>query len=233
MPSKPINYQKCVIYKIVCNDLNVTCCYVGHTTNFTQRQRHHKEACIYEKDKHHHYKVYEIIRANGGWDDWSMIEIEKYPCIDANEARARERYWYEELKPNLNSRLPFITKQEYLETHKEQKREYDKKYRENNETLLEKKRAYHLAHKDEINEKSRQYHHAHKDEINEKARQYHHAHKEEMNEKSKEYYHSHKEEKREQKNEKARQYHHAHKEEISKRRRELRLLNKQQAEANV
>ena len=30
-----------------------------------------------------------------------MIEIEKFPCKDGNEARARERYWYEELKATL------------------------------------------------------------------------------------------------------------------------------------
>ena len=31
-----------------------------------------------------------MIRENGDWNNWSMIEIEKYPCNDDNEARARE-----------------------------------------------------------------------------------------------------------------------------------------------
>jgi hypothetical protein len=27
--------------------------------------------------------VYSTIRENGGWNNWSMVEIEKYPCKDA------------------------------------------------------------------------------------------------------------------------------------------------------
>ena len=41
-----------------------------------------------------------MIRENEGWNNWSMIEIEKYPCNDKNEACARERYWYELLNAN-------------------------------------------------------------------------------------------------------------------------------------
>jgi hypothetical protein len=33
-----------------------------------------------------------------------MIEIEKYNCNDGNEARARERYWFEELQAKLNTK---------------------------------------------------------------------------------------------------------------------------------
>ena len=43
-----------------------------------------------------------MIRKNGGWENWCMIEIEKYPCNDKNEAKARERYWLETL--NYNSK---------------------------------------------------------------------------------------------------------------------------------
>ena len=35
-----------------------------------------------------------------------MIEIEKYPCKDANEARAKEREWFERLNSNLNTKIP-------------------------------------------------------------------------------------------------------------------------------
>ena len=41
-----------------------------------------------------------------------MIEIEKYPCTDSNEARARERYWYEILNANLNTVCPFLSEEE-------------------------------------------------------------------------------------------------------------------------
>ena len=38
MPRKEIDYSKTVIYKIVCNDLNVKDVYVGHTTDFHIKQ---------------------------------------------------------------------------------------------------------------------------------------------------------------------------------------------------
>ena len=37
--------QNYVMYKIVCNDLNINDCYVGHTTNFNNRKSDHKYNC--------------------------------------------------------------------------------------------------------------------------------------------------------------------------------------------
>jgi len=113
MPKKPMDYSNCIIYKIVCNDLSVTDCYVGHTTNFIQRKKEHKTRCINLNHPKNHYKIYSFINANGGWDNWTMIEIEKYSCKDFNEACARERYWYETLKANMNTQIPNQTEQEY------------------------------------------------------------------------------------------------------------------------
>ncbi len=124
-------YANTIIYKIVCNDLNITDCYIGHTTNFTKRKQNHKHSCIQITDKHYNYKIYTSIRANGGWINWSMIEIEKYPCLDANEARAREHHWYEIFHAKLNSRPPIGLskaehKKQYNIKHKEEIAEYEK-----------------------------------------------------------------------------------------------------------
>jgi len=108
MPRKIVDYSKTVMYKIVCNDLNIEDCYIGHTTDFTKRKNHHKLfAKAPHKGTNENCKVYSIIRANGGWDNWTMVEIEKFPCLDGNEARARERYWYETTNSNLNDRCPY------------------------------------------------------------------------------------------------------------------------------
>jgi hypothetical protein len=56
--------------------------------------------------KEYSHKKYVFIREHGGWDNWQMIEVEKYPCKDMNEACARERHWYEELKAKLNKQIP-------------------------------------------------------------------------------------------------------------------------------
>jgi hypothetical protein len=36
MPCKPVDYSRTLMYKLVCNDLNITDVYTGHTTDFTE-----------------------------------------------------------------------------------------------------------------------------------------------------------------------------------------------------
>jgi len=95
MPRLATNYTNNINYKFVCNDLTVTDVYVGHTTNFKNRKNQHKFRCNTLGNPRYHLKIYETMRNNGGWLNWSMIEIEKFPCNDSNEACKRERYWYE------------------------------------------------------------------------------------------------------------------------------------------
>ena len=92
MPKLTVDYSKTVIYKIVSKDLNIKDVYIGHTTDFTKRKCNHKINCNHKMGKAYNHKVYQFIRDNGGWDRFEMIEIEKYPCNDGNEARARERF---------------------------------------------------------------------------------------------------------------------------------------------
>jgi predicted GIY-YIG superfamily endonuclease len=116
MPKKEVDYSKTVIYKIVCNDLSITALYVGSTTQFTKRKSQHKTVCN-SSYKQSEFKVYKIIRDNGGWDNWAMIQIEEYPCLNGNEARARERYWYEQLNATLNAQKPTLTEEEIKTYH--------------------------------------------------------------------------------------------------------------------
>jgi hypothetical protein len=138
MPKKEIDYSKTIIYKIVCNDLNITECYVGHTTNFVKRKNRHKYDCTNNNSKWYNLKIYQTIRINGDWDNWSMIEVEKYPCNDINEATARERHWYEQLNANLNTCCPGRTRQEWCETNKEK--------------ILEQANQYYKSNKEQISE---------------------------------------------------------------------------------
>jgi hypothetical protein len=140
MPRTPIDYSKTVIYKIVCNDLTITDCYVGSTTDFTKRKCKHKSVCNNKNDNNYNLKVYTIIRNNGGWDNWTMVEIEKYPCTDSNESTKQERYWYEELKANLNCSVPNRSKQEGQREH----------YLDNKKEKCDKSLDYYLKHKDKI-----------------------------------------------------------------------------------
>ena len=142
MPKTEIDYSKTVMYKIVCNDLNIKDCYIGSTTEFTTRKSSHKCRCTNAHNKKHHYHVYQFIRDNGGWENWSMILIENYPCANNLEARSRERYWCEHFNANLNARLPQRDPKEYRVDNKQNKAEYDKLYREQK---AEKIKAYKKA----------------------------------------------------------------------------------------
>ena len=139
MPKTDMDYSNTIIYKFVCNDLNIKDCYVGHTTNFIKRKASHKKVCNNSSNKKHNYKVYSFIRENGGWDNWVMIEIEKYSCNDKNEACARERYWYETLNASLNSRYPSRNRKEYMHDNKEKHSVKHKEYYEGNKDLIKSK----------------------------------------------------------------------------------------------
>ena len=110
MPRTKINYQNTIIYKIVCNDINIKDLYVGCTTDFKRRKSEHKNWSLTPLEG-----LYKCIYNNGEWSNWSMIEIEKFPCNDGNEARKRERFWIEELKATLNIyKRPILTEDERI-----------------------------------------------------------------------------------------------------------------------
>ena len=144
MTLKKIDYSNTIIYKIVCNNLSVTDCYVGNTTLFRQRKSRHKRNCSNSNSKDYNFPLYKFIREHGCWENFSMIEIEKYPCTDGNEARARERYYYDLLNANLNKQKPLITKEE--------RKQYDKEYKQKEE-CKEYNKLYFKQYKEEhINE---------------------------------------------------------------------------------
>jgi hypothetical protein len=144
MPRKPIEYNKTNFYKIVCKDLQLTDCYVGHTTNFATRKANHKYYAKNENTKEHKLHLYQHIKNHGGWDNFDMILIETRSCMNRLEACKIEREHIEQLGAMLNCRRPMISKEEKLEYSRTYAlancKEY---YRENREAiLLQKKRYY-------------------------------------------------------------------------------------------
>jgi hypothetical protein len=165
---KVIDYSNTIMYKLVPNNLNLDLIYIGHTTNFRQRKALHKSRCNNINDKCYNSKVYSMIRENGDWSEWSMIEIEKYPCLDSNEACKRERELIEQYNANLNTKKAYLTPEEilnysfnynpiYRASHKNETREYNAKYK--------------AAHKNEIRIQQKKYVAANKDKINAKRRE--------------------------------------------------------------
>ena len=151
MPRKDIDYSRCIIYKIVCNDFNVKDLYVGHTTDLVKRRWQHKTRCTNSRTKGYDIKIYKVIRDNGGWDNWSIIVVENFSaCKNAEDARTRERYWFEHLNASLNTILPIITKQEIYDNNKQY-------YENNKESVLQYQKQYRADNKDKSEQYSKQY----------------------------------------------------------------------------
>ena len=85
--------QMC-FYKITCNDMNVTECYVGSTSNFANRKIKHKSRCVNPKAIDLNIKLYRFIRDHGGWENWSMVVIDIVPCDAKNDTRKKRKSLY-------------------------------------------------------------------------------------------------------------------------------------------
>jgi hypothetical protein len=103
MPKQKIAYSKTVIYRIHCNNPNILDDYIGSTTDLTRKKQNHKKIYHNKTEKSHNDNIYKTIRCNGGWDNWKITELEKYPCKDKNEATLRETYWKDLLYSTLST----------------------------------------------------------------------------------------------------------------------------------
>ena len=108
MPKQKIAYSKTVIYRIHCDDTNILNDYIASTTDLTRRKQNHKKIYNDKTQKSHNDEIYKTIRSNGGWDNWKITELEKYPCKDKNEANIRETHWKDLLCSTLNTNNPNV-----------------------------------------------------------------------------------------------------------------------------
>ena len=137
------DYSKSVIYKFHKDDM--TEIYIGSSKDEKKREQDHKSVCNNENCEKHNFKVYEFIRANGGYDNWKFEVIEHYPCENDIQLRIRERNYYDLLKPTLNTNRPYISEEE--------KKEYSAKYYEDNKEEFKEYNAKHYQDNIEENKK--------------------------------------------------------------------------------
>jgi hypothetical protein len=175
-------YNKTIIYKICCKNEIITDIYIGHTTDFEKRLLNHKLNCNNIKNS---FKVYQYIRKNGGWNNWDMIKIEDYPCINKKEAEERERYWIENLKSSLNIKIPSRTKIELCEASRKSAREY---YLENADKIKEYQKKYNIENADKVKEYHKEYYLENTNKIKEYQKKYNIENADKVKERHKEYY---------------------------------------------
>ena len=49
-----------------------------------------KKYAIVKKNRNCNMKIYQFIRDNGGWDNWTMIEVAKFVC-DSKKRKRKNR----------------------------------------------------------------------------------------------------------------------------------------------
>jgi hypothetical protein len=119
MPKIDIDYSNTIIYKIVCRNKAVTDMYIGYTTNFVQRKYMHKQCSRTKMGK-----LYEVIRKNGGWENWQMEMITTLNCEDQNAAIKKEHEYVFKMQATLNNEEPsFSVQQHEVQEHEVQEHE--------------------------------------------------------------------------------------------------------------
>ena len=137
-------YKPYIMYKITCND-NENLIYIGSTTNFKCRKSTHKHCYNNEKSKKYNFKIYQNIRENGGWINFTMKPIEMYYADSKIKAKIRENELMEVFNSNLNDKRAY--------TSVDEKQLYNKEYKENNKDKL---KEYHKKYDDEYYQKNKE-----------------------------------------------------------------------------
>lgn len=152
------------IYKIYCNDDSVTDTYIGSTQNISTRKYQHKCCCNNTTNSNkYNLKVYQMIRANGGWDNWNFVVIEEIKECSKVQAHIREEYHRQQIKSNMNSVCCFSGITDY-----NTREEYEKQYYEKNKDIfLKREKKWREANPDKFKEYQQQYREDNKQQIKE------------------------------------------------------------------
>jgi len=138
------DYQKSLIYKIICKDLNIKNVYIGSTTDFRVRKNQHYSYCNNNSDSHYNIYVYKFIRENGGWNNFKMVLIDYKPCNSKLELLNIERKYIENIDKDLllNKQLPSRTNKEWRNVNPDKRdREYFRQYEKDNFDKIKKEKG--------------------------------------------------------------------------------------------
>ena len=105
------------IYKLCCRDPTIKDVYVGSTKNLRVRKAMHKSKCNNADSKEYNFRVYQFIRANQGFENWDVIQLEEVDYNTKHELRARERHFFESLNASLNKNVPNRTPAESVKNY--------------------------------------------------------------------------------------------------------------------
>ena len=181
-------YQNSKVYKIISNS-NPDLVYYGSTyCKLSNRLAKHKSSYkLYLKRNLKYMTSFLLVKL----DDCKIILVEKYPCIDKEELRMRERFYIEN-NPCVNKNIPSRTRKEYSKIYREnnieKEKERHKKYRENNiEKEKEYSKIYREDNREKLKENSRRYYENNREKERERSKNYYENNKEKLNKKKRDY----------------------------------------------
>jgi hypothetical protein len=99
------------VYKLCCDGINEF--YIGSSFNIKERKRKHKSDCNNANSKKYNIKVYQYIRANGGFDNWKFEILVEKEFENKTDLHIKEKECIVLLKPSLNSYSAYQTEEEY------------------------------------------------------------------------------------------------------------------------
>jgi hypothetical protein len=150
------------IYSIVCKT-NPELVYIGSTKEYDRRKVHHQFSS-HENPK----KLYELIRSNGGWDNFVMTPIKQFECDTRQHGREEEQKYILEMKATMNTIKAFRTEEELDLQNKIKSKKYEEQNREKRRI---KSLEYYNTHKEERLEKARAWKKENREKINAKNRE--------------------------------------------------------------
>ena len=152
-------YSKSVIYRLDCNDKTVLEFYICSTYDKNKRKKDHKSNCNNENCEPYDYKVYKFIRENGGWDTWTFEVIQEFPCDNEEQLRIQEQYYYDLLKPTLNTNRPYVSEEEMkkykAKYYQDNREEFAKYYQDNREDIFKRRAIYREKNREELLKKNK------------------------------------------------------------------------------
>ena len=88
-------------YKIAIKDTKY--CYIGSTTNLNRRMASHKNSSHNYLQPNYHFKLYEVIREHGGWENVVCSIVGAHQVESRCDAMVQEQKYIVQHKANLNS----------------------------------------------------------------------------------------------------------------------------------
>ena len=142
-------YDNAFIYMLTINEE----CYIGSTFDFNRRMNDHKNSCYNENGEKNNFKIYKYIRENGGWSSVNIRIIDVYYLVTKKFKIETEQYYMEYFRSSLNSQRAYTGLD-----RKEYKKQYQKKYYENNtEKIKQQQKEYSENNKEKIKQRQKQW----------------------------------------------------------------------------